>query len=131
MSVGWVDSDDVLLTPSSIAAAKVWTYLSRVVVRCSSPCLLVVVAIKRVSTMQLFVQEAVSMAYYSFPIDGTNWWCRKSLVSHMVLTCLRQPLCNTKKKREDLVESTSVVPAEYPSKVKLKNFHNSRVIELG
>ena len=36
-----------------------------------------------------------------------------------------------KKKREDLVESTSVVPAEYPSKVKLKNFHNSRVIELG
>ena len=35
------------------------------------------------------------------------------------------------RKREDLVESTNVVPAKYPSKVKLENFHNSRVPELG
>ena len=34
------------------------------------------------------------------------------------------------RKREDLVESTSVVPAKYPSKVKLENFHNSRVPKL-
>ena len=30
-----------------------------------------------------------------------------------------------------LVESTVVVPAKYPSKVKLENFHNSKMSELG
>ena len=35
------------------------------------------------------------------------------------------------RKRENLVESTSVVPAKYPSQVKLENFHNSRMPELG
>ena len=32
-----------------------------------------------------------------------------------------------KKNKEDLVESTGVVPAKYPLKVKLENFHNSKV----
>ena len=35
------------------------------------------------------------------------------------------------RKTEDLVESTSVVPAKYLSEVKLENFHKSRVSELG
>ena len=35
-----------------------------------------------------------------------------------------------KKNKEDLVESTGVVPAKYPPNVKLENFHNSRVSEL-
>ena len=35
------------------------------------------------------------------------------------------------KNKEDLVESTGVVAAKYPLKVKLENFHNSRVPELG
>ena len=52
----------------------------------------------------------------------------KSHGPHMLETT---PVQHKKKKREDLVESTSVVLAEYPSKVKLKNFHNSRVIKLG
>ena len=43
--------------------------------------------------------------------------------------CSRQNLCN--KEKEDLIESTSVVPAKYPPKVKLENSHNSRVPELG
>ena len=47
----------------------------------------------------------------------------------MVLTCPRQNLRN--KNKEDLTESTCVVPAKYPLKVKLENFHNSRVLELG
>ena len=39
--------------------------------------------------------------------------------------CFRQHLRN--KNKEDLVESTDVVPAKYPPKVKLENlFHNSR-----
>ena len=38
-------------------------------------------------------------------------------------------MCN--KEEEDLAESTSVVPTKYPLKVKLENFHNSRVPELG
>ena len=43
--------------------------------------------------------------------------------------CSRQHLRN--KNKEDLVESTGVVLAKYPPKVKLENFHNSRVTELG
>ena len=42
--------------------------------------------------------------------------------------CSRQYLQN--KNKEDLVESTGVVPAKYPPKIKLENFHNSRVPEL-
>ena len=43
--------------------------------------------------------------------------------------CPRQHLQN--KNKEDLVEDTGVVPAKYTLKVKLENFHNSRVPELG
>ena len=43
--------------------------------------------------------------------------------------CSRQHLRN--KNKEDLVESTDVVSAKYPPKVKLENFHNSRVPQLG
>jgi len=43
--------------------------------------------------------------------------------------CSRQNLRN--KNKEDPVESTGVVSAKYPLKVKLENFHNSRVLELG
>ena len=35
------------------------------------------------------------------------------------------------KEREDLIESTGVVPAKYPPNVKLENFYNSRVLEFG
>ena len=42
----------------------------------------------------------------------------KSTVSHTVLTCSKQHLHNTK--REDLTESTGVVPAKYPPKIKLE-----------
>ena len=50
-------------------------------------------------------------------------------MSHTVLTCLTQDLHN--KEEEDLTESTGVVPAKYSPKVKLENFHNPRVPELG
>ena len=43
--------------------------------------------------------------------------------------CSRQDLHN--KEEEDLTESTGVVTAKYPPKVKLENFHNYRVSELG
>jgi len=42
----------------------------------------------------------------------------KSTVSHTILTCSKQHLHNTK--REDLAESTGVVPTKYPPKVKLE-----------
>ena len=49
---------------------------------------------------------------------------------------LRQCLRNKKKKKKkkkkkNVVKSTDVVPAKYTPKVKLENFHNSRVSELG
>ena len=43
--------------------------------------------------------------------------------------CSRQDMHN--KEEEDFTESTDVVLAKYLSKVKLENFHNSRVLELG
>ena len=43
---------------------------------------------------------------------------KKSPVSHTVLTCLKQYLHNTK--RENPIESTGVVLAKYPLKVKLE-----------
>ena len=57
------------LVRCSIATARVWTCLSRAVVRGSSPWLLVVVAIERVSTMQLFVWEVgrYSLSLSVFP----------------------------------------------------------------
>ena len=48
------------------------------------------------------------------PIDDAE----KSTVSYTVHTCLKQHLHNTK--REDLAESTGVVPAKYLPKVKLE-----------
>ena len=48
---------------------------------------------------------------------------------YILLTCSRQHLRN--KNKEDLVESTGVVLAKYSPKVKLENFHNSKVLELG
>ena len=50
-------------------------------------------------------------------------------VSYMVLTCSRQNL--NSKEEDNLIESTGVIPAKYPLKVKLENSHNSRVPELG
>ena len=48
------------------------------------------------------------------PIDNAE----KSTVSYTVHTYSKQHLHNTK--REDLTESTDVVPAKYPPKVKLE-----------
>ena len=50
----------------------------------------------------------------SIPLDDAE----KSSVSYTALTCSKQCLHNTK--REDLAESTGVVPAKYPPKVKLE-----------
>ena len=58
-----------------------------------------------------------------------NGNAKKSSVSNTVLTCSRQHLRN--KNKEDLAKSIGVVLAKYPPKVKLENFHNSRVPELG
>ena len=35
------------------------------------------------------------------------------------------------KNEKDLVKDTDVVPVKYPPKVKLENFHNSKVPKLG
>ena len=48
----------------------------------------------------------------------------------MVLMCSRQDLWN-KEVEEDLIESTSVEPVKDPPKVKLENFYNCRMPELG
>ena len=120
----------VCLVRHSTATTRVCTCLSRAVVRGSSP-LLLLVAIERVSTMQLLVWKALIwllLLSRPFPTNGANWWFQKSSVCCTVLTCSRQNLQNRDK--EDLAESTDVVPAKYPQKVKLENLYNSKVTEL-
>ena len=48
----------------------------------------------------------------------------------MVLTHSRQDLHN-KEEEENLIESTGMISVKFPLKVKLENFNNSRVSELG
>ena len=90
------------LVRHSTATVRVCTCLSRAVVRGSS---LLLVAIKRVTTIQLFVREVVvwNLAYFLFSIDGANWWCWKSSVNYTVLMCLRQHLHNTEKENFERV----------------------------
>ena len=73
--------------------------------------LLVVVAIERVRTMQLLVWEAFVMAYKSY-----------ACFPQMALTNDAINITTCTAKRENLIESTGVVPAEYPPKVKLELF---------
>ena len=103
------------------AAMRFWIYLLSGVVRGSSPWTSLMVAIERVSTMQLFVLEAIvrlinRKSPQTAPTDDAkknHQWATQS--SHT-----RSKTCATK--REYLTESTGVVPAKYPPKVKLKIF---------
>ena len=61
------------LVRHSTAATRVLTYFSSSVVRGSSPWTLLVVAIERVSTMQLFDWEAIVwLTNHKIPTDSTN-----------------------------------------------------------
>ena len=61
------------------------------------------------------------MTDYSYsPQTAPTNDAKKSLVSRMVLTYSIPDLPNIEKE-EDLTESTGVVPAKYPPKVKLEN----------
>ena len=88
------------LVRCSTTVAKVYTCLSRAVMHGSSP-LLLLVAIERVNTIQLFVWEVVVwlLLWESFPTDDANWWCQKSSVSRTVLMYPRQILWNRNKER--------------------------------
>ena len=111
------------LVRRSMATVRVCTRLSRAVGRGLSPwMLLVVVVIKRVRIMQLLVWEAFVMAYksHAFPADGANWWCCKYHQWATRSSHARNDTYTTK--REDLTESTGVVPVEYSSKVMLELF---------
>ena len=78
------------------------------------------VAIDRVSTMQLFVREAIVWLLFYFPTDGANWWSRKYY--QWAVWCLRTWNNTYTISKKDLAESISVVPAKYPPKVKLELF---------
>ena len=49
-----------------------------------------------------------------------------STIAHVLETTPAQH-----RNKEDLAKNTGVVLTKYPLKVKLENFHNSRVLELG
>ena len=94
------------LVRRSTTAVRVWTYLSRVVGCDSSPWTLFVVAIERVSTMQLYVRESIVWLIFSSHRWRKLMKPKKSPVSHTVLTCLKQYLHNKKRR---LAKSTDVV----------------------
>ena len=102
-------------------ATRFWIYLLSVVVHGSSPWTLLMVAIERVSTMQLFVLEAIvrlisRKSPQTAPTDDAkknHQWATQSLHA-----C--NYTCTTK--REGLTKSTGVVLAKYHPKVKLELF---------
>ena len=109
------------LVRRSTAAVRICTCFSRAVGYGSSSWTLLMVAIDQVTTMQLFFRVSVScgLQHYSrFPQTVPTDDARKSTVSYTVNTCSQWHLQITK--RKDLTESTGVVPAEYPLKVKLE-----------
>ena len=73
--------------------------------------------LKRVSTMQLYVWEAIVWLIF-LPIDDANWWCQKNHQWATQSLHARNNTCIIK--REDLIESTGMVSAKYPPKVKLE-----------
>ena len=100
------------LVRRSTTAVRVWTYLSRVVGCDSSPWTLFVVAIERVSTMQLYVWEVIVCLIFSSHKKNHQWATQSSYARNNTCTI----------KREDLTESADVVSAKYPPKVKLELF---------
>ena len=73
------------LVRHSTTVVRVWTCLSRVVGRGSSPWTLLVVAIEWVSTMQLYVQEVIVWLILRSHRQCQLMMSKKSLVSHTVL----------------------------------------------
>ena len=88
--------------------------------------MLLVVAIERVSTMQLFGWEA-TVWLKRVPTDSANWWCRKNHQWATRFSHTQNNTCTTK--REDLAESTNVVPIPFESQVRTS--HNSKMLERG
>ena len=83
--------------------------------------LLVVVAVKRVRTMQLLIQEAFVMAYKSHRFPQTT----PTNDAVKITSELHDPRTLetiTYKKKDNLIESIGVVPAKYPPNVKLNLF---------
>ena len=98
---------------------RVWTWPSRAVVCGSSPWTLLMVAIERVSTMQVYVWEAIIWLIFLphrqcqlMSCKNHQWATQSKYVRNN--TCIV--------KREDLTESTGVVSTKYPLKVKLELF---------
>ena len=92
-----------------------WTCLSRAVDHGSSPWLLVVVTIERISTMQLFFQEAIiwlaklRMFQQTLPTNDIE----KSPVSHRTFACPKQYLNNKKRRpNRDHRSGVSQIPSE-------------------
>ena len=97
-----------VFSPSSSKGSSAW-FISVIIVGCHR-------ASEYHTTLCLGSGNIAAIVF--FPTDGANWQCQKSSVNCTVLTCSRQNLWNNDK--EDLAESTGVVPVKYPPKVKLE-----------
>ena len=117
------------LVRCSTAAVRVWTCLSKAVGHGSLAWLLVVIAIEQVSTMQLFVWEAIWLiSRSSSPQTAQTNDVEKSPVSHTTFACSKQYPHNKKRRsnREHLCGADQI-----PSEGQVRTSHNSKVSELG
>ena len=70
---------------------------------------------------KFWVNYMLELLFIFIKFNISSWWCRKS--HQWVARSERSSESPTqKKKEEDLAESTGVVPAKYPPKVKLEIF---------
>ena len=119
------------LVKRSTAVTRVYTCLSRADGRDSSLWMLLVVAIDRVSTMQLFVWEALTMTY-KFSQPSHRWhqlmMLKKSPMSHKYLR-IQNSTYTTQKRRPCREHRCGV--SQVPSEGQVRTSYNSRVLEMG
>ena len=96
------------LVRRSTAAVKVCTYLSRAIVHGSSPLLLLVVAIERVSTIQLFIWEAVVWLTRSLPNR-----CRQLMMPKIISKLHSSHVLQTKPAQQRRKKTLKKVPVWY------------------
>ena len=111
-------------------AVRVWTCLFRAVGRGLSPWLLMVVAIEWVSTMQLFVRDAIIWLtkLRTFPQTAPTDEVEKSPMSHTTFARSKQYLRNKKRR---LSREHQYGAGQILFKGQVRTSHNFRVPKLG
>ena len=119
----------VLFCEALYCSREGWTCLSNAVdLGNSSSWTLLVVAIERVSTMQLLCPGCDNGLQLVVPTDGANWWCRNS--HQWDARSLRSRVTYTRKENKNTLQKAPVWSRPNTlRRLSPKSFYNSTVLE--